>query len=204
MKIRMLFVLMGMLIFAVPQHARCEGGPAIDTVRRMLDDVVSIQTDPNLAAEQSRETRKNAIQKIIVREFDFPDMAREALGSQWEKLGGSERSEFRGIFQDLFLDSYSRLVLDFLKKEKIVYTAEEAQGDKTVVKTSIYRVNEQIPVDYYLAETGGKWLVRDVSIDGVSIVGNYRKSFARVIQKESFAGLMKRLRLQQKAIQKPS
>jgi phospholipid transport system substrate-binding protein len=157
-----------------------------------------------MLGEESRETRKDAIQKIIIKGFDFPEMARDAIGPPWEKLSASERSEFSAIFRDLFVDSYSRLVLDFLKREKILYLAEEAQGDKVMVKTSIYRMNEQIPVDYRLAQMGGQWLVRDVSIDGVSIVRNYRKSFTRIIQQESFAGLMQRMRLQQKAIQIPS
>jgi len=204
MKVHILMVLMGVLILMVTPLAGAAPGPATDTVRQMLNDVMSIQTDPRLLGDESRETRKGAIQKVIVRGFDIPDMAREAVGPQWEKLSGPERFEFSAIFQDLFLDSYSRLVLDFLKREQILYVAEEAQGDKALVKTSIQRINEQIPVDYSLTETGGRWVVHDVAIDGVSIVANYRKSFARVIKTESFAGLMRRMRLQQKAIQKPS
>jgi len=204
MKVHILMVIMGVLILAVTPLAGAAPGPATDTVRQMLNDVMSIQTDPRLLGDESRETRKGAIQKVIVRGFDIPDMAREAVGPQWEKLTGPERFEFSAIFQDLFLDSYSRLVLDFLKREQILYVAEEAQGDKALVKTSIQRINEQIPVDYSLTETGGRWVVHDVAIDGVSIVANYRKSFARVIKTESFAGLMRRMRLQQKAIQKPS
>jgi len=204
MKVHILIVLICVLIFAVIRHVEAAPGPATDTVRQMLNDVMSIQTDPSLRGEESRETRKGAIQKVIVRGFDIPDMAREAIGPQWEKLSGPDRFEFSAIFRDLFLDSYSRLVLDFLKREQILYVAEEAEGDKVKVETSIQRINEQIPVDYSLTETGGRWVVHDVAIDGVSIVANYRKSFARVIQKESFAGLMQRMRLQQKAIQKPS
>ena len=202
MKKHILIVLMGVLILALTRHAGA--APATDAVREMLNDVMSIQTDPRLLGEESRETRKAAIRKVIVRGFDIPDMAREAIGPQWEKLSGPDRFEFSAIFQDLFLDSYSRLVLDFLKREKVLYLSEEAQGGKVVVKTSIQRINEQIPVDYSLADTAGRWLVRDVAIDGVSIVANDRTSFSRVIQKESFAGLMRRMRLQQKAIQKPS
>ena len=99
MKVRMLIVLMGVLILAVtPALAGAAAGPATDTVRQMLDDVMSIQTDPRLLGEQSRETRKGAIQKVIVRGFDIPDMAKEAIGPQWEKLSGPERSEFRRDF----------------------------------------------------------------------------------------------------------
>ena len=54
------------------------------------------------------------------------------------------------LFQDLFQDSYSRLVLDFLGREKILYTKEDIGQDQAMVKTTIVRVNEEIPVDYFL------------------------------------------------------
>jgi ABC-type transporter MlaC component len=41
-----------------------------------------------------------------------------------------------------------------------------------------------------------------VAIDGVSIVQNYRKSFSRVIQQETYEGLLKKMRMQQQAIEK--
>ncbi len=96
------------------------------------------------------------------------------------------------------------MVLDFLKREKILYTQEELREGQALIKTTIVRVNEEIPVDYSLTLVQGQWLVHDVTIDGVSIVRNYRQSFSRVIQRESFQSLLKKMRLQQQAIEKPS
>ncbi|HSR11950.1 MAG TPA: ABC transporter substrate-binding protein, partial [Thermodesulfobacteriota bacterium] len=144
------------------------------------------------------------IRKIIAENFDFPSMSREVLGDQWGKLGEAERKEFQTIFQDLFQSSYTRLVLDFLKQEKVVYGKEEVRDDKAQVKTTIARLNEEIPVDYALARAGGKWMVEDVVIDGVSIVRNYQRSFGQVIQRESFKSLLQKMRLQQKAVEKSS
>jgi phospholipid transport system substrate-binding protein len=96
------------------------------------------------------------------------------------------------------------LVLDFLKREKILYTKEELNQDHALIKTTIVRMNEELPVDYSLTSVLGQWLVDDVTIDGVSIVRNYHQSFTRVIQRESYKSLLQKMRLQQQAIEKPS
>jgi phospholipid transport system substrate-binding protein len=131
-------------------------------------------------------------------------MAKQALSSHWEKLNEAERAEFRALFHDLFQESYSKLVLDFVKKEKILYTQEELHQDQALIKTTIIRINEEIPVDYSLTLVQGQWLVCDVTIDGVSIVRNYQRSFTRVIQQESYRSLLQKMRLQQQAIENPS
>jgi phospholipid transport system substrate-binding protein len=177
-------------------------GAPTETVREMLDAVMAIQSDPGLQGQESRAARRAEIKKVILGNFAFDEMAREALGQYWTTLDGRRRSEFRSVFQDLFLDSYSRLVLDFLRKERIAYVGEDSGQGRAAVKTLIQRTNEEIPVDYYLTQAGGGLKVRDVSIDGVSIVGNYRNSFSRIIKQESYESLLKKMKLQQQALEK--
>ncbi len=184
------------------RHGRCEALSPVDTVRQMLGEVMNIQTDPALQGQTSRDARKAAIKGVILSYFYFDDMVRQTLDRYWDGLDNTKRSEFKRVFQDLFLDSYSRLVLDFLKKEKIEYVSKHAEEQRAVIGTTIYRMQETIPVDYSLAKVEEKWLVADVRIDGVSIVGNYRNSFSRVIKQESFDALLKRMRTQQQAIGK--
>lgn len=178
-----------------------EGAPT-ERVKAILDAVLAVQNDPKLQGQEKRDQRRVQIKKIIGQNFQFEDMAREALGTYWEKLNPTQRKEFIGLFQDLFQDSYTKLVLDFLKKEKILYQKEEVKGDKALVNTTLVRTNEKIPVDYSLVLLQGKWLVRDVAIDQVSIVRNYQKSFTRTIQRESYDSLLKKMRQQQRAIEK--
>ena len=204
MKGKIFLIVIFASLFVVLQVIRCEAGAAMDLVRALLEEVMTIQTDPQLQGQELRNTRRTAIKKIIVRNFYFESMAKEALGPYWEERSGLERAEFKAIFQDLFQDSYSRLVLDFLGREKILYTKEDIGQDQAMVKTTILRVNEEIPVDYFLMSVEGKWLVHDVKIDGVSIVENYKKSFSRVIKQESYESLLRKMRLQQQTIEKPS
>jgi phospholipid transport system substrate-binding protein len=204
MKTRVMLIVIAAALSVALQQSRCQAEPPVDTVRQMLDEAISIQTDPTLQGQEFRDRRRTAIKKVILKNFYFNDMAKQALTSHWDGLNNAKRSEFSSIFQDLFLDSYSRLVLDFLKKERVQYLGEDVQKGEALVKTTIYRINESIPVDYSLMLVDGKWLVRDVKIDGVSIVENYRKSFSRLIKQESFDALLKRMRMQQQAIQKSS
>jgi len=174
-----------------------------ERVRGIMEEVMAIQTNPQLQGKAFRNQQRAAIKKIIGQNFHFDAMAKKALDTYWEKLNEAERADFKGIFRELFQDSYTKLVLDFLKREKILYTREKLDHDQALIKTTIIRVNEDIPVDYSLALVQGQWLVEDVAIDGVSIVGNYRRSFTRVIKQESYESLLKKMRLQEKAIEKP-
>ena len=196
----LLFYIGGLTIQITPARA----DTATSQVRGMLEEVMALQSNPQLQGPEFRNQRKAGIKRIIAQNFEFNAMARQALGQYWVNLNEAERAEFKALFQDLFQDSYTKLVLDFLKQEKILYNQEELRHNQALVKTTIVRVNEEIPVDYSLTVVQGRWVVDDVIIDGVSIVRNYQRSFAQVIQRESYKSLLQKMRLQQQAIEKPS
>lgn len=184
------------------QDASSEAGTPTEWVRSVLEEVMAIQTNSQLQGHEFRKEKRIAIKKIIAQNFRFDTMAKQALGQHWQTLSEPNRLEFKAIFQDLFQDSYTKLVLDFLGREKILYTKEDSNQNKASVKTIIVRMNEEIPVDYSLGAMGQGWLVEDVAIDGVSIIQNYQKSFSRVIRQESYQALLKKMRTQQQAIEK--
>ncbi len=203
MKRASLIIASGVILFFF--HAfSCLAGEATDRVRRMLQEVISIQTDPKLEADELKSKRRAAIKEIIGRNFDFDHMAQRSLEVKWKELNTQQRAEFRDIFRDLFQDSYTRLVLDFLKREKILYNGEDQGPEQALVKTVIVRPQEQISVEYAVSSARQGLLLRDVKIDGVSILENYRKSFAKVIQRESYQALIQRMRLQQRTSEEHS
>lgn len=199
-KSKILLLLPAVVAFFIPSVCRAE--EPTERIRVMLEEIMTIQSDPQLEGPEHREERRGAIKQIIGANIDFDAMARLALHSHWAGLSTAERSEFKKIFQDLFQDSYSRLVLNFIKREKVLYPKEELHKGQATVMTVIVRANDEITVDYTLSMTGNKWLVDDIKVDGVSIAGNYRNAFDRVIKKESFSGLVERMKIQQKALNK--
>jgi phospholipid transport system substrate-binding protein len=166
-------------------------------VRGFMDKVMGIQNDAAL----SSQARSQAIHKIIEHIFDFPLMARDSLGETYGGLSGGQRQEFTRTFSYLFQDSYTRLVLNFLKKENIQYSQERLEGDKARVETAIVRTNENIPVTYLMHSAAQGWILYDVVVDGVSILQNYRNQFGQVIRSKSFGFLLNKMEEQRRAIQ---
>ena len=161
-------------------------GAPTDYVRGILDQVMGVQNNPAL----STQARSPAIHQIIERNFDFALMAKDSLGPAYERLSGGQRQEFTRTFSYLFQDSYTRLVLNFLKQENIQYGRELPEGDKARVDTAIVRTNETIPVTYLMHTTPQGWILYDVMVDGVSILQNYKTEFAQVIRTKSFEVLL--------------
>jgi len=52
----------------------------------------------------------------------------------------------------------------------------------------------QIQIEYRLNKAGERWAVYDLYVDGVSLMANYKTQFSRIIQRGSFADLLKALR----------
>jgi len=191
-----------LLLLGSRSMAIAAGGSA--TVKSVLDKAMDIQTQPGLQGESNVKKRAGMIRQLISENFDAEEMARESLKENWDKLTPGQRSEFKKIFTGLFQDSYTRMVLNFLQREKVEYRQESPENKGVKVATTIMRANEHIPVDYHLVQKNGRWLITDVDIDGVSIVENYRNTFRRVIQTSSFDNLLQKMRLQNQAIQEGS
>ena len=198
-----LFLILGMsvsLLWGIGSTQAGAGEPTA-AVKAVLDRAMEIQTRADLSGEAKRAERVRLIRRLIVDSFAFSEMARETIKDRWDRLSSGQRSEFQNLFSELFQDSYTRMVLNFLQQENIDYPGESAESAGTLVRTVIVRANEHIPVDYHMAHKSARWMIRDVDIDGVSIVENYRDTFRNVIVSSSFDGLLKKMRLQSRAIQ---
>jgi len=192
------FILSLSILWCVTPLRAAESGATV-TVRAVLDKAMEIQTRPDLQGTGHRKDRSLLIKKLIGDNFASSEMARASLQDHWDKLSAKQREQYQGLFIGLFEDSYTRRVLDFLKKETVEYPGESADGKFVKVQTIILRTNEHIPVDYTLEQKGQKWLIRDVIIDGVSAVETYRISFGQFIRNNSFDALIQRMRIQKKA-----
>jgi phospholipid transport system substrate-binding protein len=72
------------------------------------------------------------------------------------------------------------------------------EGDQATVRTKlITKSNTEIPIDYRMLKAGDRWRAYDVVIEGVSLVGNYRTQFNRIIQQSNCGELVKKLKTKQ-------
>ncbi|HUM15488.1 MAG TPA: ABC transporter substrate-binding protein [Candidatus Nitrosotalea sp.] len=177
--------------------APATAGVATDQLRGAVDRVLKTLEDPLLKGEAKVPDRRAAVRKIANEIFDFGEIAKRSLARHWQPLSETQRNEFVGLFADLLERSYISKIETY-GGEKIQYTAERTDGDYATVSTKIITKNgTEVPVDYRMVKRGERWLVYDVSIEGVSLVSNYRTQFNKIIQTSSYSELVSKLRSKQ-------
>jgi len=189
-------MLAGVLLVGVSAGPAVAGVPT-DQLKGAVERVLKTLDDPQLKGEARLPDRRVAVRKIANDIFDFSEIAKRSMARHWQPLSEAQRTEFVGLFADLLERSYISKIETY-GGEKIQYTAERADGDLATVSTRIITKNgTEVPVDYRMIKRADRWLVYDVSIEGVSLVSNYRTQFNKIIQTTSYSELVSKLRNKQ-------
>ena len=62
----------------------------------------------------------------------------------------------------------------------------------------------EVPVDYRMLRKGERWRVYDVAVEGLSLVGNYRGQFNKIIETTSYQDLVKRMKMRSEGFSAPA
>jgi phospholipid transport system substrate-binding protein len=179
-------------------------GVPTEQLRASIDQVVKVLDDPALKADANAAKRREAIRQVANNIFDFQEAAKRSLGRHWESLSEKDRSEFTSLFTDLLERSYVAKIEQY-SGERISYTGDSAQADIATVKTRFTtRKGTDIPVDYRMLHKGDRWLVYDVSVEGLSLIANYRGQFNKIIETSSYQDLVKRMKARSDEFQAPA
>src|SRR5437899_1334047 len=177
---------------AMPVHA----GPATERMREFFGTVNTILNDP---ATRSRPLERVARVKRLVTDIaDVRGAAAAALEHEWDVRTPAERDEFTRLFAELLERGLvARLAGTVNPVNGILMTwqGETRVNDEARVATVVEsRDGRKIIVVYRMTERRGRWLVRDVVVDGISTTDNYRSQFKRVLRQGSYATLVAQLR----------
>src|SRR5713101_7880741 len=179
----------------VPRDA--VAGVPTDQLRGSIDLVLKIVTDPELKKEAKTAERRRRIRQVVNQIFDFTEISQRSLGRHWQGRTPAERDQFVQLFGDLLENAYITKIESY-SGEKIQYPGDVIEGDLAIVKTRIITKQEtEIPVDYRMFLSNGRWAVYDVSIEGISLIGNYRTQFNAVIQRSGYPDLVAKLKAKQ-------
>ncbi len=187
-----MWILVGSLLLLSPV-TRSEAGEPQDKIRVTVDEVMDIIANKSLDAQQ----RRAQIRQAVLKRFGFDGMAQRFLAQHWRTLNPQQRKDFVELFTDLLERSYINRIESYRGgRQGVRYTKEDSSGDTATVDTEISSERgDTAAVEYKLLHKDNDWKVYDIIIEGVSLVNNYRTQFNTIIMKDSYAGLMKQMRL---------
>ena len=181
-----------LLTLNAPLLSFAEGPTA--TVQKLIDSVRSFKPETASLSAQDR-TENNKALKVAEETLAIQDLAKRVLGEQWGKLNASEQKNFAQLLVQLFQKIAYPKSAEFFGDLKIDYTGEKMNGSGAVVETKVSHPKEgQVGIEYQLLQVNGRWMINDVLLDGVSLATNVQSQMQQVIAKESYQGLIKRMR----------
>lgn len=199
-KIGLLFSLVLVLLFFSVMDGL--GSNATEQLRFDVDRIVEILNDKNL----DRVRRDEKIVAIVKDRFDFQVMSQWILGLHWRRATEEERSKFIDLFTLLLENTYVGRIETYTGeygKQNVRYAQEQIEGDRAMVNTFVVTSSAEIPVSYKMIFRENQWRVYDVVIEEVSLVRNYRTTYADIIGKEGFRGLFQRMEEKIAELKKP-
>ena len=117
--------------------------------------------------------------------------------SEWAARSDAEKAEFSDLLKQLVRKSYERNLKKTLNFN-IEYVSEKAEGAVIIVTTkAVSKTNareEPIEIAFKMQEKDGVWRVADIVTEGVSLVSSYRSQFTKIVKKDGFPTLIKKMK----------
>ena len=176
------------------QSAAAHAGLATDQIKATVDKALVVLRDPKLKPAAKTKERREQLKQILFVRFDFTEMAKRSLGANWRRRTAQEQEEFVRLFTDVLERAYSDIIESY-SDEKIVYINERIDAEFAEINSKILTGKGQdYTINYKAHLVGNEWKVYDVVAENISLVNNYRSQFTRVISKDSYEELVRRLK----------
>jgi phospholipid transport system substrate-binding protein len=134
------------------------------------------------------------VEDLVLPHFDFERMSIWVLGKNWRKADRQQQQQFVEQFRTLLVRTYAKALLEYTD-QKLNYLPFHAEADakRVTVRTEVTQPGGvNIPINYSMF-LNDHWKVYDISVDGVSLVTNYRSTFASEIRQGGIDKLLARL-----------
>jgi phospholipid transport system substrate-binding protein len=169
-------------------------------VKNVTNDVLdTVRKDKDIQNGNSKKTLELVETKILPH-FNFPRMTQLALGREGRQATPEQMKILVDEFRNLLVRTYSKALTEYRNQEINFKPFKMAAADADVkVRTEVKQSGgKPVQIDYYLEKANAGWKVYDIEVGGVSLVTNYRSSFAQEIQKGGIDGLIRSLQAKNK------
>jgi len=153
---------------------------------------------------QSGNTKKaiDLVDAKVLPHFNFTRMTQLAMARDWRQTSPAQQKVLTDEFRILLVRTYSKALTEY-KNQTVNFKPFTLKAGETDVRvrTEIKQsgAGKNIELDYFLEKSGAAWKVYDIEVGGISLVTNYRDSFASEVRNNGIDGLIKSLQAKNKS-----
>jgi phospholipid transport system substrate-binding protein len=194
------FALFSGLLIAVTAMAQEVAPDAL--IKSVTNEVLDIVRKNKEIQYGNTKKAIDLVEAKVLPHFNFTRMTQLALARDWRLANAAQQKILTDEFRLLLVRTYSKALTEY-KNQTIDFKPFAAKAGETDVRvrTEIRQsgAGKNIELDYFLEKSGAGWKVYDIEVGGISLVTNYRDSFAAEVRNNGIDGLIKSLQAKNKS-----
>jgi len=168
-------------------------GP-VEYLKKQTTTIEKLLRQPTPEGSAALARKKAKLKKILRGMLNYNELARASLWIHWKDRSAKQRKEFTNLLRQLIEDRVLSNITD-----QVDFTVEYAEpvveGKNASVKMVVRIPNKpEVDIEYKMTKRGAKWWTNDLITDGTSLVRNYRSQFNRIIKKDGYEHLVKKMK----------
>ena len=154
------------------------------------------KNEPNWSPEA--ELQRSEVKKLVGSFLDYGELAGASLAKHWDKITPKQRDEFVETLRQLVERSY----LQAGPRQRRTTTSSTTRKRRTAARPTVTATlntvargkKVKIALEYKMLWKDGHWVVYDVVTDEQSMLENYRAEFNKIINRDGFDALIKKMK----------
>ena len=150
---------------------------------KFINDITN-KASEILSSQNTRELKIKELIKIGESSVDIDGIGFYTLGKHRKNLSNDKKDEFKKIFREYFLKSFSTRLVEY-KEAKIVVISEDIKNEKyTIVSSKLLATSNrpEVSIDWRVyTKDPSKPLIRDLVIEGLSLARTQKEEFNSII-----------------------
>ncbi|MDY6862460.1 MAG: ABC transporter substrate-binding protein [Thermodesulfobacteriota bacterium] len=173
-----------------------------ERVKYTISRLIEILEDENLKTTEKETEKRDRLKNLAQEFFDFEEMAKRTLAMHWYKLSAEEKKDFTELFFELLEYTYIEKIKNY-KGEEVNIIKERIENNFALVNCESYtKKGQKIVFNCSLINKNGIWNAYDISVEGISLVNNYRTQFNSIIRSSSYSELVEKIKDKLKLLKK--
>jgi phospholipid transport system substrate-binding protein len=189
------FALLAVLALSGPRVGAEELNAAQRVILEVSDRVQTVLVESGERLASDPDYVYELVDEVLLPHVDMERVSSLILGRHWRQATPEQRQGFMREFKRMLVRTYATALHEVDAWEiRFPPSRGEPRESGFLVQTQLVRAGAQpVAVDYQMHLRDGRWRAYDVKIEGISLITNYRSSFARLIQTRGMDGLIDEL-----------
>ena len=170
------------------------------SVKTLLNEIKQIVEGNGLSDAKKAANKKHS--DIAVSILEIQEISQKALGKYWKKQSAEQKDQFQKLLGDLFVHVAFPSSAKFFASLDLMYGKSQSKKGMTVIPITVIHEKEgEVDISFKMKQFAKDWLVVDVILDGVSMRNNLRSQFYKILKKNDFNELIRRMKKKLKQAQ---